>query len=238
MRAHAIEGTLGGYKKVEDGVDYTHWILDKKAFKELWDAKKYVDEEVPKLKNKIKNLETDLTKAREVASQNYDYVEEHKATMQAQKERYNQIIQESENNKKTIDKVLAVCKERANKERKLPNKKENPGYVLLSSEESIYKVNSSFSVKLFKTVVQLPFFTELSSNEMVSLYNADNQRKQFFIDIGIGEFKSVNMKSQSAVNEILTEEAPCCFVDYKFKRNFVKGFWEMTIVHNSEVVNI
>lgn len=230
MRVHAIRA-LGGYKQVENGVEFTHWILDKNTYSEFWNAKRYVNEEVPRLKKdisdkdaKIADLEKQLEESCKIANDNYDYVQKNKEELES-------VLAEAKKNKKTIDKVLEVCRERANKDRGIKDKKGNSGYVVLVSERTFYKTSKSQGVWLWKTVIQLPFFTELDFKQMLELWRDDNCRYQYFRDIGIGDYVETDLGYYE-----LSELSGNCWVRNEFRKNFKSGFWEVTLLHNSEVI--
>lgn len=230
MRVHAIRA-LGGYKQVENGVEFTHWILDKNTYSEFWNAKRYVNEEVPRLKKdisdkdaKIADLEKQLEESCKIANDNYDYVQKNKEELES-------VLAEAKKNQKTIDKVLEVCRERANKDRGIKDKKGNSGYVVLVSENIFYKTSKSEGLWMWKTVIQLPFFTELDFKQMHELWLDDNCRYQYFRDIGIGDF----VKTPLEYDE-LSKLSGNCWVRNEFRKNFKSGFWEVTILHNSEVI--
>lgn len=231
MRVHAIQGALGGYKQVEDGVEFTHWIIDRNTFTELWKAKKYVDEEVPKLEKKVSDkdkeiadLKKQLKEARKVANDNYEYVQNNQEELES-------VLAESKRNQKTIDKVIEVCRERANKDRRIKDKKGNSGYVVLRSDKTWYKTSKSQGVWLWKTVIQLPFFTELDYDQMIELWREDNYRYQYFRDICIGDYKETNWGYYD-LNGIQED----CWLDSDFRKNYKSGYWEVTLLHHSEVI--
>lgn len=230
MRVHAIRA-LGGYKQVENGVEFTHWILDKNTYSEFWNAKKYVNEEVPRLKKDISDkdaiiadLEKQLEESCKVANANYDYVQKNKEQLES-------VLAEAKKNQKTIDKVLEVCRERANKDRGIKDKKGNSGYVVLVSERTFYKTSKSQGVWLWKTVIQLPFFTELDFKQMLELWRDDNCRYQYFRDIGIGDYVETDLGYYD-----LSKLSGNCWVKDNFRKNFTSGFWEVTLLHNKEVI--
>ena len=230
MRVHAIRA-LGGYKQAEKGAEFTHWILDKDEFSKFWNAKTYVDEEVPRLKKDISDkdaiiadLEKRLEESCKVANDNHDYVQKNKEELES-------VLAENKKNQKTIDKVLEVCRERANKDRGIKDKKGNSGYVVLVSDKIFFKTSKSEEVLLWKTVIQLPFFTELDFERMSELYRNDNYRYQYYRDIGIGDFVKTNLGYDE-----LSKLSGHCWVRSEFRKNFKSGFWEVTLLHNSEVI--
>ena len=77
--------------------------MDKNTFSELWNAKTYVDKEVPRLKKDISDkdaiiadLEKQLEESCKVANANYDYVQKNKEELES-------VLAEAKKNQKYYD---------------------------------------------------------------------------------------------------------------------------------------
>ena len=239
IRARKISIPLKGdmYEQAPDGEEFGYWILDKKAFNDLWNE----HNNIPVLNQKLKYLKKlyndtkqELDETRQIANDNYEYVQQHKADMENEKKAIGDIRKESEANQRTLEEVLRIVKERANKDRHLNNKKNNVGYVILSSEDysyNLYKKNWA----MHKTTFQTPFPAELNKDDVMKLWREDTEREDYFERIDIGPVYQPPEYNQSTDFES-TWKADLPFrVTTMYKRNFVKGYWEASVVHIKEI---
>ena len=240
MRIHAkkISIPLKGdmYEQAPDGEEFTHWILDKKTFNDLWTE----HNSIPDLKKKITDLRKELTEvtkerdeANQIANDNYEYVQQHLQDMENERKDIEKIKESSLENKRDIESVLSIIRERANKERHIKNKKTDPGYIVKSSTYSEYRCGKS-STLMWKTTIQTPFFTEIPKEKFWKYYNNDEFRKLYFEGLGIGTFNGdVNLASKSDIEA----NRGAYYIDWTLNKNFISGYWEITLIHYDEVVN-
>ena len=239
IHARKISIPLKGdiYEQAPDGEEFAYWILDKKTFNDLWTE----HNNIPDLNKKIKDLKKqrddaikERDEANQIANDNYEFVQQHKADMDSEKKAIDEIRKESEANQRTLDEVLRIVKERANKDRHLNNKKNNVGYVILSSEDysyNLYKKNWG----MYKTTFQTPFPAELNKADVAKLRREDTDREEYFKKIDIGPMYQPPEYNQSMDFES-TWKADLPFrVKTMYKRNFVKGYWEASVVHIKEI---
>ena len=233
-RANKAQTILGHeyYEPVETKeAPYTHWILDEKAFKEIWKAKKDLEDAL----NQISEEQHENERLRA------DYnglVEEYNELLQENnelKESYDEIEaikRETEAVRQTKKHIIELCRERANKERKIKNKKEHPGYVILDSRLINYHCSGRETVEMWKTTMQTPFFVELSKEEFYDYFTDDDYRKEYFAKIGIGSYQNIQYKTKVNV----TDKAGEYFIDMSLRRNVKSGFWEVDLIHYNEVI--
>ena len=241
MRIHTkkISIPLKGdmYEQAPDGEEFTHWILDKKTFSDLWAE----HNSIPDIKQKITDLTKALDKtvkerdqANQVASDNYEYVQQHAEDMANELEAVKKLQKESMDNQRTIDEVLRIVKERANKDRRLNDKKNNVGYVILSSEDYSYHAYGK-TWGMHKTTFQTPFPAELNKTDIIKLWREDEDRATYFENICIGEKYQPSKYNQSDDFEKKWKEDLPFWVEVTYKRNFVKGYWEASVIHIKEM---
>ena len=231
MAIHANKGIMGGYSESKPGENFSYWILDRDEYDALL---KYKSNE-PKLRQEIKRLGDELydtdeerKKAVKAANKNYDAFQELKEYFDKHKED----MVKSRDNEKHIEDVLRICRERANKERKIKDKKHDSGYVLISSEEYYDRYGKNNGVWVWKTVIQTPFFAEIDMKTFLNLWNVDEEKKQFFNRTHIGTGREMGLNDIRAAKE----GKECFFYRTDFKKNFKSGFWEVTLYNTSEVV--
>ena len=146
-------------------------------------------------------------------------------------------LDEARSNDATIEKVLRIMKERANKDRGIKGKKDNPGYELISSERYFYSTSKTQGFDMYKTLIQTPFPSELNRSQVIELWKYDDDRCDWFESIGIGvQFDIGNNASYYFFNITKQlEERSDIYISTAFKRNFKTGYWEATIIHNEEI---
>ena len=240
MRIHArkISIPLKGdiYEQAPDGEDFAYWILDKKTFNDLWTE----HNNIPDLNNKIKDLKKqrddaikERDEANQIANDNYEYVQQHKQDMENERKNIEKIKEQSLENQRDIESVLAIVRERANKERRIKDKKNSPGYIVKSSTYCDYRCGKSTTM-MWKTTIQTPFFTEITKYKFWEYYNNDEFRKIYFDGLGVGEYNGdVNLNSKSDIEA----NSGNCYIDWSLNKNFKSGYWEITLIHYNEVVN-
>ena len=241
MRIHAkkISIPLKGdiYEQTPDGEEFTHWILDKKTFNDLWTE----HNSVPDLKQKITDLKKALAEvskerdeANQIANDNYEYVQQHEADMANERETLKKLQKDASDNQRTIDEVLRIVKERANKDRRIKDKKNNVGYVILSSEDYSYH-DYKITWSMHKTTFQTPFPAELNKPDIIKLWREDKERAAYFERIGIGQKYQPPKYNQADDLSIKWKENLPFWLEATCKRNFVKGYWEVSVVHIKEI---
>lgn len=231
QRINAFENTFGNFVPVQSNKEYTHCILEKEVLEGLLRENRDLNNTLSKSKEKNKSLITENKRLNDELTKYTQFFKEHKEELVAKQKKWDQLIQEQNDNYKTIDKVIEVCRERANKDRKIKDKKHSIGYVVLSSEQYNYHISRTNTVLLWKTVMELPFFVELQQEEMINLYCEDKKREEFFDKINIGGYDNdIDLRVADP-----TSEDPC-YIDIYFKKNYKTGFWEASIIHLKEVL--
>lgn len=74
---------------------------------------------------------------------------------------------------KLNDNLLRVMRERANAQRGLTPKATHPGYVVLSSQQTVYHDSLGRQGVLWRTSVQTPYSTSLSLETLSARFSAD-----------------------------------------------------------------
>lgn len=184
---------------VKAKMPYSHWVLDNETYTKMYNDYK----RVPELEEQIKKL-TAYTQRME--SEIRDYKEK----------------------RLTLDKIIAVSRERANKDRKIKDKKNNPGYVLISSSRVMEKIFNT-KVPVWKSVIQTPFFSELDYYEFMQMYDRDYGRDEFFNKVGIGEFK------EKPTTRDIEDHKEAFWYKYDYNANYRAGFWEVSVYHSMEI---
>lgn len=203
MKVHAKKGALG-YSPVEPSEAYTHWIISRDEFDKLIKEKESYTTLYQHYKNKAESLQTERDKYYEIARTNKLMLEEYEL-------KQNEIAQQehlSNENAKTIEDVLRIVKERANKDRRIKNKKEDSGYILLKTENFFDKNKK----QKYRTKIQTPFFAEFEQDKFEALLAED--LLSYLLTIGIKD----------------------CNKDIIKTRDFSSGYWTITITHQSEVI--
>lgn len=131
----------------------------------------------------------------------------------------------------TKQNIIELCRERANKERKIKNKKEDPGYIVLSSRLINYRCLNKETAEMWKTTVQTPFFVEISREDFFEYFIEDEYGKEFFKNIGIGSYKEIPIKSKREI----VDNAGEYYIEIGLHKNFKSGFWEVDLIHYCEV---
>ncbi len=216
------------FHKVSDDSDYKFWIIDK----ETYDNYRKYEKDNSYLVQKVSDLETMVKNLKASSEKDKAFILDHKAQIEQKLADAEAYRAESEENKKTIDKVIEVCRERANKSRGFKNKKNNPGYEVLRSEKIFYKTSKTQGVMLWQTTIQLPFFTEFDISEVANFWNEDNYRYTFFRDIHIGNYEETDLGYYD-LNKVIDNE---CYLKVDFIKNFKTGYWEARLLHTSEVI--
>jgi hypothetical protein len=243
MRVHANEiKTIFGsvaYEKAAEKAEYTHWIMDKAEYAKLVkyktdyeDAIEQLEEEQgekTKLQEKYNSLVEKYNGLVEDFNKIYTATEE---TAEKVKE-IEKIKAETEAVRQTKQNIIELIRERANKERKIKDKKNDPGYVVKSSYHIEYRCGKSSTTMMWKTTIQTPFFTELDKSQFWDYFKNDEYRIEYFRQIGIGDFYGdINLNSKSDIEAHKGKY----FIDYCENKNFSTGFWEITLIHYEEVV--
>lgn len=238
---HAKKEPLMAFKEaysiVPDSEDYTHVVMTRSDYNGLLTTLRNRNSKINELNVDYKDLVgkyNELVESyNEVTSECEDYqqkIEGYKSDLG----KIQEIRQRTIENQKTIDDVLSIVKERANKERHLKNKKDNNGYIILSSEDYTYhEFKKNWGVH--KTTFQTPFPTELNKPDVVKLWNADEERAQYFRAIGIGDKYQFPQYNQAADFENKWKNDDPVWFELIYRRNFTKGFWEVGVVHIKEI---
>ena len=233
MRVHAnkTKTMLGHecYEPVSDGVPYKYWVLDDIEFKELWQTKKTLAEakkQISANKEKYNELVGKYNALLNDYNVAYKALEEYAKNINE----VEQIKQETEAVKQTKKQVIELFREKANKERNIKNKKEDPGYIVKSSSQIWYKCGKD-AVLMWKTFVQTPFLVYFSKESFKEYFNEDQYRREYFNKIGIGE--ELELKAISKYE--IENNRGNYYIDSLVTKNFNTGYYEIALIHYNEV---
>lgn len=237
MYVHAKKGFTGAYSVVNDkNEEYTHWILDKGTYSELRGYEKQVPElqkTIGEQSAEIADLKAKLAKANKIANDNYNYVQSYNEEMEAEKEKLKKTWAYVEKNKKDISQAIEVSRERANKDRGISDKKNNPGYRVISTEwyqQRYYKGKSS--CYFWKTVIETPFFGSYDYGTFSDMWKNDTKRKQLFNELGIGEYDD----SDDIDNRNFYDNMKDKRVYYRMdEKRIPDKYWQVTLYHTKEL---
>lgn len=239
---HVYKGkaVFGGehYEIVYGNQTYTHVALENEEYEDLLEYKNAclnIAKELDELKDDYDSLKKEHDKLVESYKKVLDAYNEKAKVLQNSKksiEEIKQIRAETEAIRQTKQNIIELIRERANKERKLKNKKDDSGYVVKSSQIIQYRCGKNSTVPMWKTTIQTPFFTEFSGKQFHEYFNNDEYREEYFRQIGIGDFCEVSLSNQKDI----TDNKGKHYIDYYVNKNFSSGFWEITLIHYKEVV--
>ncbi len=216
---------------------FTHVALEVEKYNDLIACKKAYPtviskrDELKKQYDELKERYNKLLAGYNSYAEKVDLIKKADDNVKKQWESVQQIKAETEEVRQTKKQIIELIRERANKERKIKGKKENPGYVVKSSYYTEYRCGKGTTL-MWKTTVQTPFFTEFSKDQFWDYFNNDDYRIEYFKQIGIGDFCKVNLESRSDIEAHSGEH----FIDYCENKNFSTGFWEITLIHYEEVI--
>ncbi len=220
----------GEYYEIAYGdQEYTHVALDKEEYEALLKYKRAYPA-VKKQRDELEKERDDLVESYNQLVDDFDEQVKVVENSAGKIKQINQIKAETEAVRQTKQNIIELIRERANKERKIKDKKNDPGYVVKSSYHIEYRCGKSVTL-MWKTTIQTPFFTEFSKDQFWEYFNNDEYRIEYFKRIGIGDFCNVNLASKSDIEAHSGEH----FIDYYENKNFSTGFWEITLIHYEEV---
>lgn len=218
---YAKKTFTGHYQPVDVSTDAgssaaTHIVITREDYKRL------VQERDEALKKAV-SIETAATLGIEKIRE--ECKKDKETAVGIERERANKLQVELDDIKSCNDNLRRICKERANAKRKIPNKKQHQGYLVLSSSQYQYRYNKSNIANVWKTVIQspvdasLPFFH--AQKEIM------NELLQGGICYSLGmRNKSDSYSSGSSVNTIFS---------IKHKANYKSGLWETELLHTHSV---
>lgn len=228
------------FKLIDASENAEYYIFDQKSYERV----KHVSEGLDELKEKHKNLQEKYNNLHK-AYQNYkEYVDANKADIEEKKaardeavQHLKQLEEENEAIKKTKQEIIDLARERANKERKIKDKKNSPGYVIMSTEQYFYSTSKTQGFWMWKTIMQTPFFSDLNYDAMSDMWDEDDVRYEYFKEIKIGKKLTLDGSNDYyTITETKKKTTTEFWVNVNFKRNFKTGFWEATVIHNEEVI--
>ena len=233
---YAKKGPLGGYRTVAPDEGYTHCLLTVEEYKKLQQRIKQAKEEAAAARadadqrvRKAKNdAEASIEKAEAICDTEVERIK--KALRQAESDRDYQ--------KGLNVNLLRISRERANADRKLKNKKEHSGYVVISSIEKdqviSLKNHKRLTVPIWETVLQTPYSIEFTLDQVQRQTREDLLTMALFLNLGIDAYV------ESYEEMLIGDKQPgykkkfCdqnTVFEIKHKANYRAGFWELVLHH-------
>ena len=234
----AVKTSLGNYKPVKEDNEkgYQYIVMDRQTYSDLVEE----NDKIPLLEKRLyirksenEEKNSKLQQADEIIKKLKEIAEKYKAD----NIKLSNCLKEERGKKIALDKIISVSRERANKDRRIPGKKNHPGYRLLYSEVYELKIYNETKEEhetfpVWKTVIQTPFFVEIEVKEYLDMFWEDKVRENYFNKTGIGEENIINEMNLKEFEE--ANKKPC-FFKHVYKRNFISGYWEETIYHTRGV---
>lgn len=240
---YAKKGALGGYKIISEEDDYTHVVLTvgelQQLHQQIRDAKAGAaaarddaDRRVRKVKNEA---EASIREANAACS---TALEQQKAALeQAEAERD---YQEGLN----IN-LLRISRERANADRKLKNKKEHTGYVVISSIEKdqiiVLSNQKRLTVPSWETVLQTPYSVEFTIDQVQHQTKEDLVTMALFLKLGIDAYADsyeIILKEDKKSGQTQKFCDRNTVFEIKHKANYRAGYWELVLHHLKPLIQV
>ena len=187
------------------------------------------------LKKEYDKLIAHMEKTNDLVDKANGYIRdgEEKEQLIGQLEKENQALKfKNSDLEATVGNMLRIQKERANTQRKLRPKRENPGYLVLSQESTVRQIYPEVKKKyeIYQTVIQSPFDAGLKMDFARKFYERD-----------IYSFLAEDMKIYSYCPEIEIYKIDDCIrssnqivFTVNFRQNYRSGFYDIILYHNNE----
>ena len=223
------------YTPVEGKEAYTHCVLTKEEYDTIRKSAKKKDDRITDLEydlNELANKYNALVDEKEAIEADRDDKAQRIADYTANLQKLQKIAENTKKNKKTIEDVLEIVRERANKERGIKDKKNDPGYVIESTRWYHQRYYYNKKMWVWQTVITTPIHGDFDYNQFKEFWNADKKRLELFEKWGVGEYEAVD-PDKSGFDTALEDKRLYYRMD---EVCYPDAFWQVTIYHSKELI--
>ena len=242
-----VKKTVMGYKEASGGLsdpECTHVILTEREYRDL--LRQISDAQQEARTTRI-DADKEIRESQWRADRNVQKATREREALEAALEAERV---ESAHQRALNANLLRISRERANADRKLQNKKERSGYVVVYSEEKNCQFRDSrkclHQVKLWETIIQSPYsvqFTEEVARKQIleDLFCPGHEWLISRIGItgtyngGYGELQ--NDKAQNPEDPFYDGNVVIA-PQQRFKRNFRSHYWEIAVMHTKPLEEV
>lgn len=137
-----------------------------------------------------------------------------------------------------IAKMRRVPVERANAERGIPNKKSNPGFIILSSTAHFERLPSDpeYGFPAWKTIIEIPYKISEWMWEEISIEVREELAEKIFPELTPCITVDASDDIIFHVYKFVKENLDTIYIYRVVPRmNNTSGFWEVTVFHTQEI---